>query len=90
MEVGYAVRLAPGFLGGYFVTCRDLPELCTHGVNWTEALLRASEVMDLVLRTHLDLDEAVPWPSPIRVGEQLVKPSETVQSLLRPYFSLFS
>lgn len=86
MDVGYAVRLRPAFLGGFFVSCRDLPELLSHGEDPAAALLRTSDTMDVLLTDNLDEDRAPPLPTPVQPGELLVKPPAQLQSLLRPYF----
>lgn len=87
LDVAYAVRLEPAFTGGYFVSCRDLPDLLVHGDDREDALRRASEAVDLLLAVLLDDDSAPPFPTAMRPQEVMVYPSETTQQLLRYYFA---
>ena len=76
------MRLEPGFMGGYFVRCRDLPGLVAHGDDAREALERAAQLLDFSLTVLLDEGQIPPCPSAPAVGEVVVSPSGPVQALL--------
>lgn len=85
--VAYAVHLEPAYYGGYFASCRDLPNVWAHGDYLSETLRRASDMMDLFLKVLVDEDEALPVPTPVSWGEIWVSPSDDMQTLLKPYFA---
>jgi len=75
----YAVLLSPAEEGGYFVTCRDLPELVTQGESVEDALEQASDAMDEVFATYLTEGLDFPEPTKARRRERMVAPPlETV------------
>lgn len=87
MDVAYAVRLEPAFTGGYFASCRDLPDVVVHGDDREEALRRASDALDMVLAVLINEDTAPPCPTALQPEEVMVYPSETIQQLLSYYFA---
>jgi antitoxin HicB len=70
----YPVLLTPADEGGYVVTCRDLPELVTHGESIDHALEQAADAMDEVFATYLTDGLDLPPPSKARRREHLVAP----------------
>ena len=70
----YAVRLEPAEEGGFVVTCRDLPQLVTQGVDLANALTEAADAMDEVFAAYMHGGLTLPAPSKKRRGEHVVSP----------------
>lgn len=87
-DYAYAVVLtlaqSPGM--GYFVTCRDLPQLLVVGDDMADAFRKAEEALDLLLSVDLAENKRPPAPSPMRPGEYLAQPSAETLALLIEYF----
>src|SRR5204863_488448 len=70
----YPVLLRRAKEGGYIVSCRDLPQLVTHGDSVHAALEEASDAMDEVFATYLTEGMDFSAPSKPMRGEHLVAP----------------
>jgi predicted RNase H-like HicB family nuclease len=62
----YEAELQPNELGGYSVTFPQLSDAFTYGKDLNEAVLRASEVLELVIAEYLD--EGISLPEPVFEG----------------------
>ena len=70
----YPVLLTPAEVGGFVVTCRDLPQLVTQGEDEPDALLQAADAMDELFATYMPGAIEFPAPSKPRRREHLVSP----------------
>ncbi len=70
----YPVRLTPADVGGFVLTCRDLPQLVTQGEDKRDALEQAADAMDEVIATYMIDGIEFPAPSKLRRREHLVSP----------------
>ena len=70
----YPVVLTMAQEGGFVVTCRDLPQLITQGVDQADALAQAADAMDEVFATYMQNNISFPTPSEIEAGEYCVAP----------------
>jgi len=71
----YAVNLAPAEVGGFVVTCRDLPQLVTQGESLPDALYDAADAMDEVLAAYRKGGLTFPTPRKARRrSEHFVSP----------------
>lgn len=79
--LAYAIVVVPSRLPGLgiFVTCRDLPELLSFGLNEGQALEVAAEDMALILGTYESSNQPVPEPSPLQDRERLLCPARSVR-----------
>lgn len=58
--------------GEFEIRFRDLPEILTFGASLGEALLNASDALDVAIEHYLNLERDVPAPSEHARGEHLV------------------
>ncbi len=70
----YPVLLTAAAEGGHVVTCRDLPQLITQGVDEADALEQAGDAMDEVFATYMIEGLNFPDPSKAKRREHLVSP----------------
>lgn len=59
-------------LGGYTVTCRDLPEVITEGSDLEEAQSEAADALEEAIAARIDDARPIPAPTQFRRGERLV------------------
>lgn len=69
----YPVRLEPAFIAGFFVTCRDLPGVMTHGDDVADALRQAANTLALHVFEHCLTHGKPPFASEALPGEVLVQ-----------------
>ena len=72
MRFRYAVRVVGDHSGGFVVSCRDLPECLTSGLDEGNALLEAQDALEEAIAGRIDDGEPIPEPSPRRSGERLL------------------
>ena len=58
--------------GGFSVSFPDVSGALTCGDSRTEALVRAEDALVGALGTHFSLRGAIPFPSPVQDGQELV------------------
>ena len=63
MTEEYAVLLTPDDNGTLLVTCPDIPELTTFGVDREDALLRAADALEEALAARMAARSDVPVPT---------------------------
>jgi len=59
--------------GGFVVTFPDIPEAITQGETREEALVQAKEALELALEFYFDDKRAVPVPSSLKMGQDVVE-----------------
>lgn len=74
----YPARFEPVEEGGFLVTFRDIPEAITQAETIEEALFMAADVLATVMDFYFEDRRAVPSPSIIEQGEELVALPETI------------
>lgn len=61
---GYPVDLTPDDNGTMLVTCPDLPEVTSFGVDEADALARARHAIEEALASRINSAESLPLPGP--------------------------
>ena len=72
MRYAYPCILEPEAEGGFSVSFPDVPGALTCGDSRTEALVRAEDALVGALGAHFSLRGAIPLPSPVQEGQELV------------------
>jgi antitoxin HicB len=62
--LGYPITLSSDDNGTVLVTCPDLPEVTTFGIDPADALARAGDAIEAALASRIAASEDVPEPSP--------------------------
>ena len=72
MRYAYPCILEPETDGGFSVSFPDVPGALTCGDSCAEALVRAEDALVGALGAHFSLRGAIPLPSPVQEGQELV------------------
>ena len=88
MKIAYPAKYEIDEAGRILVTFRDLPEAATDGADRDEARREASDVLDSALMFRMKYREAVPAPSKVRKGEELVTPDIAVVMKIALYIAM--
>ena len=88
MRYVYPCILHPEEGGGFYVVFPDVRGALTCGDDRTEALEMAEDALTIILYTHIERDEAVPMPGPVRDGQDFVALSPLVSAKMALYLAM--
>ena len=85
MLYAYPCELTVDEDGAYVATFPDVPEAITGGKNRAEALTMAADAIDTALEGYIHQGWAIPTPSKVRGGQELVRVPMVMAARLSEY-----
>jgi antitoxin HicB len=83
MKIEYPAIFDPADEGGYTITFPDFPEAISEGDTLEEANYKATEVLDLTLKSRMEDNERIPLPhAETGANVHMVAPDVNIQAAL--------